>query len=108
MRSNLFFTIILTFVFISSLSAQEDIQIGSLKTNQIYQSGFFDFSDPSGINIKVQLWGYVRFPGYYIVPARSSVNDLISLAGGPTRRRTDGRYKSISHKSGFIFHYVQI
>lgn len=85
MRLNLFFTTILAFVFISSLPAQEDIQIGSKKYNQLWQSGFFDFSDPSGINIKVQLWGSVRFPGYYIVPARSSVNDLISLAGGPNQ-----------------------
>jgi len=92
MRLNLFFTIILAFIFISSLSAQEDIQIGSMKYNQLYQSGFFDYSDPSGINIKVQLWGYVKFPGYYIVPARSSVNDLISLAGGPT---ADGRIEDI-------------
>ncbi|OGU82544.1 MAG: hypothetical protein A2W11_10965 [Ignavibacteria bacterium RBG_16_35_7] len=85
MRLNLFFSIILTFAFISSLSAQEDIQIGSMKYNQLYQSGFFDYSDPSGINIKVQLWGYVKYSGYYVIPARSSVNDLISLAGGPTQ-----------------------
>jgi len=85
MRLNLFFTIILAFIFISSLSAQEDIQIGSMKYNQLYQSGFFDYSDPSGINIKVQLWGYVKYSGYYVIPARSSVNDLISLAGGPTQ-----------------------
>jgi len=85
MRLNLLFAIILVLVFISSLSAQEDIQIGSMKYNQLYQSGFFDYSDPSGINIKVQLWGSVKFPGYYIIPARSSVNDLISLAGGPNQ-----------------------
>jgi len=85
MRYNFLFSIILAFVFITSLSAQEDIQIGSVKSDQRYQSGFFDFSDPTGINIKVQLWGYVKFPGYYVVPARSSVNDLLSLAGGPTQ-----------------------
>ena len=85
MRFNFLFSFILALVFITSLTAQEDVQIGSQKLNQLWQSGFFDFSDPSGINIKVQLWGSVRFPGYYIIPARSSVNDLISLAGGPNQ-----------------------
>ena len=27
----------------------------------------------------------MKYPGYYIIPARSSANDLISLAGGPTQ-----------------------
>jgi protein involved in polysaccharide export with SLBB domain len=47
------------------------------------QGGLFDYADPTSINIKVQLWGYVRYPGMYIVPIRTKVNELISLAGGP-------------------------
>ncbi len=85
MISKIFLIIITVFIFLAPVAAQEDIQIGSLKYDQRYQSGFFDFSDPTGINIKVQLWGYVKYPGYYIIPARSSANDLISLAGGPTQ-----------------------
>src|SRR3989304_1945231 len=85
MISKIFLTAITVFIFLAPVAAQEDIQIGSLKYDQRYQSGFFDFSDPTGINIKVQLWGYVKYPGYYIIPARSSANDLISLAGGPTQ-----------------------
>ena len=85
MRLKIYLTLLFTTAILSSLAAQEDIQIGSMKYDQRYQSGFFDFSDPGGINIKVQLWGYVKYPGYYIIPARSSVNDLISLAGGPTQ-----------------------
>lgn len=68
----------------NAASAQEDIQIGKLKYTQAGITGFFDYSDPTGINIKVQIWGYVRYPGYYVIPARSSINDLISLAGGPS------------------------
>lgn len=78
-------TLIFLCLAFASISAQEDIQIGAMKYDQRYQSGFFDFSDPTGINIKVQLWGYVKYPGYYVVPARSTINDLISLAGGPTQ-----------------------
>ena len=85
MRLNLLFSIILTFNFLTPLSAQEDIQIGSQKYSRVTTSGFFDFSDPTGINIKVQIWGYVKYPGFYVIPARSALNDLISLAGGPTQ-----------------------
>jgi len=43
----------------------------------------YDYSDPDGINIKVMIWGYVKYPGQYIIPSVSSVNGLLSLAGGP-------------------------
>ena len=44
----------------------------------------YDFSDPDKVNVKVAIWGFVRFPGRYIVPMNTSVQDLISYAGGPT------------------------
>jgi polysaccharide export outer membrane protein len=71
----------------SSISfAQEDIQIGkSLETFDRYRGGQYDYSDPGAINIKVLVWGYVPFPGHYIIPSTSSVNDLLALAGGPTQ-----------------------
>ena len=71
----------------SSISfAQEDLQIGkSLKGFERYNGGHFDYSDPDEINIKVLVWGYVEYPGQYIIPSTSSVNDLLALAGGPTQ-----------------------
>ena len=64
--------------------SQDDVQIGSnLNNYRQTQGGLFDYSDPAGINIKVQLWGYVKYPGYYIIPSYSTINDLLSLAGGP-------------------------
>ncbi len=84
MKKTLF--IIMLLCISSQLSlAQDDIQIGNPNgTVRQVQGGLFDYSDPSGINIKVQLWGYVKYPGFYIIPARSNINELISLAGGPT------------------------
>jgi len=62
--------------------AQDDIQIGSTgRTNAT--GALYDYSSPSAVNIKVQLWGYVRYPGFYIIPAGTSINELLSLAGGP-------------------------
>jgi hypothetical protein len=68
------------------VSAQiNDIQMGSgLNKIGLTQGGFFDCSDPSSVNIKVSVWGFVRFPGKYVIPVYSKINDLISYAGGPT------------------------
>jgi hypothetical protein len=52
--------------------------------HQQSQGGFYDYSDPQSVNIKVAVWGWVRFPGKYVIPAYSTVNDLLSYAGGPT------------------------
>jgi len=83
---NIISAVIILFTILNiNLLAQEDIQIGkSLSTNIRYNGALYDYSNPDAINIKVQVWGYVKFPGQYIIPATSGVNDLISLAGGPT------------------------
>ena len=82
--------VIITFLFITCFFnfaySQDDIQIGSQQGGAGNQNGgLFDYSDPSAVNIKVQLWGYVEFPGFYVIPAGFSINELISLAGGPTQ-----------------------
>lgn len=79
--------IIIVFIFlIAGLTthAQDKYQIGSdLKNMRQTQGAYFDYSDPTGINIKVQLWGYVKYPGYYIIPINTTLNELFSYAGGP-------------------------
>jgi polysaccharide biosynthesis/export protein len=70
----------------SLVSAQtNDLQLGSgINKLGFNPGGFFDCSDPSTVNIKVSVWGFVKFPGRYVVPVYSKINDLISYAGGPT------------------------
>ncbi len=76
---------IVLFAFSSISFAQDDIRIGkSLRTFDRYRGGEYDYSDSDAINIKVLVWGFVPFPGYYIIPSTRGVNDLLSLAGGPT------------------------
>jgi hypothetical protein len=81
---NIFFTILFgTFViFIGILNAQDKERVGNQQTfNQ--QGGLFNYSDKEKVNIEVSVWGYVKYPGKYIVPQGSSLVDLISYAGGP-------------------------
>jgi hypothetical protein len=83
MNIKILFSILLIAGLYTNIYSQDDIQIGSLGSRTGQQGGLFDYSNPSTINIKVQLWGYVRYPGYYVVPAGISINELISYAGGP-------------------------
>jgi hypothetical protein len=63
----------------------QDIRIGASPDNRYNpQGGFYDYSDPRYVNIMVNIWGYVRFPGKYYVPENSKSLDLLSYAGGPT------------------------
>ncbi|GMU97056.1 MAG: SLBB domain-containing protein [Ignavibacterium album] len=67
-----------------SIHSQEKYQIGSdLRNLRQTQGAYFDYSDPSNVNIKIQVWGYVKYPGYYVVPINTSLSELFSYAGGP-------------------------
>lgn len=77
--------LILIFLPVIVYAQNNDIQMGSgLNKITFTQGGFFDCSDPISVNIKVSVWGFVRYPGKYIIPVYSKINDLISYAGGPT------------------------
>lgn len=60
-----------------------DQQIGRMSQEYRYYGNYYDYSDPTTINIKVSVWGFVRSPGKYIVPIYTTIPDLISYAGGP-------------------------
>ena len=79
---------LLTFLFALSglvLAQNQDVQLGSGVNGQFRQNqgALYDYSDPQSVNIKVAIWGFVKYPGRYIVPANTKVADLISFAGGP-------------------------
>jgi len=74
------------FLLALTINAQEkNYSLGANLLDRTYnQSGFFDFSDPTTVNIRVSVWGWVRYPGKYTVPVYTTPVDLLSLAGGPT------------------------
>jgi hypothetical protein len=76
---------LLLILIASSIIAQDDIRLGS-QYSGLYQrqGGLYDYSDPETINMRVSVWGFVRYPGRYLVPVYTSVSDLLSFAGGPT------------------------
>ncbi len=100
MKLKILFSLLLITGFYTLNYSQDDIQIGSLGSRTGQTGGLFDYSNPSTINIKVQLWGYVRYPGYYIVPSETSINELISYAGGPNEEANLGDIRVTKIKEG--------
>lgn len=47
------------------------------------QGGFYNYGDKDKVNIEVNVWGYVKYPGKYLIPKGSTIMDLISYSGGP-------------------------
>jgi polysaccharide export outer membrane protein len=78
---------IIFIILINTLQAQvKNYELGADVAGMRFapQGGYFNYSDPEAVNIKVAVWGWVRYPGKYTVPSYTSVSDLLSLAGGPT------------------------
>ena len=80
----IFFLLILFSIPLFLNAQQNDVSLGAQYTGlQQRQGGFFDYSDPEAINMRVSVWGFVRYPGRYLVPIYTTVTDLLSYAGGP-------------------------
>ena len=75
--------LLLFFISFNSNFAQEGVTIGSSGFLNRIGGGFFDYSDPTTLNIKVSVWGYVGNPGKYTIPIYTTPIDLLSYAGGP-------------------------
>jgi hypothetical protein len=67
---------------INSVYSQDDDLIFG-KTSKLNSAALFDLSDPNGVNIEVNLWGFVRYPGKYRIPLNSTFLDVMSYGGGP-------------------------
>jgi len=79
--------LILVMLIVSSsvFSQVKDYEIGSSTFGmQRTQGGYFDYSDPESVNIKIGVWGFVKYPGRYLVPINTTVSDMLSYTGGPT------------------------
>jgi len=86
MRLKILIFLIFGFLFMTLNAQIKDYELGADVLGMRYnpQGGYFNYSDPEAVNIKVAVWGWVRYPGKYTVPSYTTVSDLLSLAGGPT------------------------
>lgn len=83
--------ILLTFLIFISFGSQifgqvRGYELGTSADAGRFNSygGFYDLSDPEAINIEVSVWGFVRYPGKYLIPNYVNVVELLSFSGGPS------------------------
>ncbi len=77
-----FFTALVV-IFSFSCAYSQDTSLILGKTDKISSAAIYDLSDPTGLNIEVDLWGFVRLPGRYRVPMNTTFIDILSYSGGP-------------------------
>lgn len=97
MKRSLVWILVLIAIASSTLSAQQGLILGNGGSGtQIGNSGgsaYYDVSLGAGLTIPVNLWGFVRNPGRYVVSSSTTLVQLLSFGGGPTdfARLTDVR-----------------
>jgi hypothetical protein len=75
-------SVVIIFAIVQTVYSQDSsFTLG--KTEKLATVAVYDLSDPTGLNIEVNLWGFVRFPGRYRVPINTTFMDLLSFSGGP-------------------------
>ena len=77
---------ILTFLLIFTpaiLLSQIDRQKVGNDATYNQQGGFYNYGDKDKVNIYVNVWGFVNYPGRYLIPKGSTIMDLLSYSGGP-------------------------
>lgn len=110
------FLFVISILFSSNLFGQvKDYELGAdiLNGRGNYSGGYFNYSEPLSINIKVSVWGFVKYPGRYFVPINTTVTDLLSYAGGPTDDAHADKFRLYRvHKDGtnelFTFNYDDV
>ncbi len=75
------FVLLFTAVTVEISAQPEDVILG--KTDKLTSAAVYDLSDPTGVNIEVNMWGFVGLPGRYRVPVNTTFLDLMSYSGGP-------------------------
>lgn len=78
------FGIFVILIVIGDSFSQIDTNLILGQSQKSTSAALYDLSDPTGINMEVNLWGYVSFPGRYRVPVGTNFIDILSFAGGPT------------------------
>jgi len=80
---------LVAFVFVTSGQAQIlESHVPTKSGSSIFapQSGaYYNFSEESGCDLKVSVWGFVSNPGRYFIPCETNLLELLSFCGGPKK-----------------------
>jgi len=83
MKLKLFFAIIAPLFLFNNLFAQDGGEKIGPEELRITGANYYNYSDKDKVNYEINLWGYVKNPGKYLIPKGTTLLDVITLGGGP-------------------------
>lgn len=95
----LFLLIVLSLYFPAFASAQDEQEQPDAGRNRGAQ---YYLGEQDELLIKVNIWGFVRKPGQYMVPKDTDLISLISFAGGPLEQAKIKKVKIIRSTSSGV------
>ncbi|MEK7728579.1 MAG: SLBB domain-containing protein [candidate division KSB1 bacterium] len=74
--------------FLSTASFAQEAEVDETKTKSAtpYRGAQYFLGDEDELLMRVNIWGFVRKPGQYMVPTDTDLISLISFAGGPVEQ----------------------
>ena len=70
----------------SSGYTEGQVKPNPLRAQAVGEDGKYYLNEYNELLIRVNIWGQVKAPGQYFVPATTDLITLISIAGGPSNR----------------------
>lgn len=67
----------------SAFAAQAQPVSPNIARSAYSAAAYYRYATPEDLTIRVNVWGGVRYPGYYEVPRGTTLATLLSLTGGP-------------------------
>ena len=92
MKLKILFALIASLSLFGNLFAQDGGEKIGPEQLKITGANYYNYSDKDKVNYEINLWGYVKAPGKYLVPKGTTVIDLLTLGGGPA---TDAKLEDI-------------
>ncbi len=83
MKLNFLIFALLLFIVSAKSFAQDGRDKIGPEELKITGANYYNYADKERVNIEVNLWGYVKNPGKYLIPKGTTFLDLITLGGGP-------------------------
>ena len=101
MKKIIFVFCLIVFVVLYSGNAVSQDDKERIGLEEIMKTGvnYYNYADKDKVNIEVIVWGGIKNPGKYLIPAGTTVIDLITLAGGPVSEETIEYVKLIRMKN---------
>lgn len=92
------FLLLLTLALLPEVGLAQAMTPADVDRSGYSRAAFYRYDRQGDLPMVVRVWGTVRHPGLYEVPVGTSLNTVLTLAGGPMyneRRRQDNRTISL-------------